>query len=329
MPDLVRIEKVSKRFGSKLVLDGISLVMPENAIVGLLGPNGTGKSTLMQILNQTLPPDSGSVSFLGGIKSSNEIKRMVALVPQEYAFFSDFTVEQNLRFFASQIRSNASQNWNQRIESILSNLGLVSFRNTSAQFLSGGYKRLLNIGISLLEEPKLLLLDEPTVGLDPVVRSRLWSVIRKLNRQQTTICISTHYMEEAQALCDVVCLMNAGKIVAVGSPSELISKFAPPFVIQVALENPLDASQLPALEGILSSEVKSPSGQLSLAQKVNLRVEQENVMFEVNQNPEVLSALVREFFETRGIPILRMITRTGDLELVFSKLTGEELKGKK
>lgn len=208
MAELLRLEGISYRIGDKKILDSISFSLDEGEIFGLLGPNGAGKSTTMKIIAGLLEQSAGHV-YLNGKNAGwgQDGKSAIAMVPQEPAFLYDLTVEENLVYFASQIGVAG-----QKADEVMKQFGLEQFATRPAKHLSGGYRQLLNIAIGTLQSPKLLILDEPSVGLDPVTRSRLWDRIFEIQQMGISVCISTHYMEEAQALCQRVCLINEGRM---------------------------------------------------------------------------------------------------------------------
>ena len=307
--EILRFEKISKSFGSKRALDSVSFSVMEGEILGILGPNGAGKSTMMKIAAGTLEPEGGSI-FLGGREMwmDYNARRKIAMVPQEHSFFGELTVVDNLIYFASQVGAAR-----EKVAKYAAEFSLGPFLGKRAEELSGGYKRMLNICISLIQEPQIIFLDEPSVALDPVIRSELWEKIIELQKEGKTICISTHYMEEAQALCDRVCLINDGKIVALDTPDNLIKKFTISQIGTLTLKNPASAPLLCELAKQMHDTDISLNGT-----SVILRYRK--------KNPQ-LHEKAQLCLRTMGAEIIKSRLREADLEQAFINLTGHDLKG--
>jgi lipooligosaccharide transport system ATP-binding protein len=230
----IRLSGVVKRYGSITAVDGLDLHVPVGTCVGLLGPNGAGKSTTMRLLTAQSIADEGELELLG-FKLPDESKQARALlgvVPQLDNLDTTLTVEQNLLVFAHLYRIARSERRG-AIERALEMAKLVDRRDSRVDKLSGGMRRRLLIARALVHRPRLVLLDEPTVGLDPQVRQELWALIDALRSEGTTILMSTHYIEEAQRLADTVLIMSHGKAVAVGAPLDLVVEHAGQEVLEV------------------------------------------------------------------------------------------------
>jgi lipooligosaccharide transport system ATP-binding protein len=223
-----------KRFGGITAVDGLDLDVPFGTCVGLLGPNGAGKSTTMKALTAQVIADEGELEVLGYRLpgDSKQARAQMGVVPQLDNLDVSLTVEQNLLVFAHLYRVPASQRA-AAIERGLEIANLADRRTAKVAELSGGMRRRLLITRALLHEPRLVLLDEPTVGLDPQVRQGLWALIDRMRSEGVSILMSTHYIEEAERLCDEVTIMSHGKAVAVGAPSELIAEHAGSEAIEV------------------------------------------------------------------------------------------------
>jgi lipooligosaccharide transport system ATP-binding protein len=230
----IRLRGVVKRFGSLTAVDGLDLDVPFGTCVGLLGPNGAGKSTTMKALTAQVITDEGEIDVLGFRLpgDSKQARAEMGVVPQLDNLDVSLTVEQNLLVFAHLYRVPAGER-KDAIERALGMANLGPRRADKVDKLSGGMRRRLLIARSLLHQPRLLLLDEPTVGLDPQVRQELWALIDRLRSEGVSILMSTHYIEEAERLCDTVTIMSHGKAVAVGSPHDLIREHAGPEAIEV------------------------------------------------------------------------------------------------
>jgi lipooligosaccharide transport system ATP-binding protein len=221
----IRLRGAVKRYGSITAVDGLDLDVPVGTCVGLLGPNGAGKSTTMRLLTAQAIPDAGELEVLGFQlpHDSKAARAQCGVVPQLDNLDVTLTVEQNLLVFAHLYRIPRAER-REAIERSLKMAKLVDRRDAKVDKLSGGMRRRLLISRALVHQPRLVLLDEPTVGLDPQVRQELWALIDALRSEGTTILMSTHYIEEAQRLADTVTIMAEGKAVATGRPSELVAE---------------------------------------------------------------------------------------------------------
>jgi lipooligosaccharide transport system ATP-binding protein len=234
MASAISVRGIVKRFGSLTAVDGLDLEVPYGSCVGLLGPNGAGKSTTMKALTAQVIVDEGEIEILGYRLpgDSKQARAEMGVVPQLDNLDVSLTVEQNLTVFAHLYRVPGGRR-HDAIERALSIANLGARRAAKVDELSGGMRRRLLIARSLLHEPRLLLLDEPTVGLDPQVRQELWALIDRLRSEGVSILMSTHYIEEAERLCDTVTIMSHGKAVATGPPRELIREHAGPEALEV------------------------------------------------------------------------------------------------
>src|SRR5437763_3945717 len=223
----IKLRGLVKRFGSLTAVDGLDLDVPYGTCVGLLGPNGAGKSTTMKALTAQVIPDEGELEVLGFQlpEDSKQARAAMGVVPQLDNLDVSLTVEQNLLVFAHLYRVPSGER-KAAIERSLDVANLGARRGSKVDQLSGGMRRRLLIARALLHQPRLVLLDEPTVGLDPQVRQELWALIDRLRSEGVSILMSTHYIEEAERLCDTVTIMSHGKAVAVGPPQELIAEHA-------------------------------------------------------------------------------------------------------
>lgn len=221
----IKIENVHKRFGHLHALKGLNLTVAQGEFFGLLGPNGAGKSTLINILAGLLRPSAGHASIMGhDVVSAYQAARMaLGVVPQELVFDPFFNVREMLRFQAGYFgRGKENDAW---IDEIIESLGLTDKAHTNMRRLSGGMKRRALIAQALVHKPPVIVLDEPTAGVDVELRQLMWSFIRKLNKEGHTIILTTHYLEEAEELCSRVAMMKQGEIVALDTTANLLSKF--------------------------------------------------------------------------------------------------------
>lgn len=219
---------LQKSFGAVQAVDGISMQVPDGTFLGLLGPNGAGKTTLMRLMTGLLAPDGGTVEFDGQMMDRNAVavKQSIGVTSQHVNLDKELTVEENMEF-AGRLYHMGKQEIAQETDRLLAFLGLESVRTRVTKHLSGGMKRKLMIAKALIHNPKYLFLDEPTVGIDPNVRRDIWDFLHMQHREGKTILLTTHYIEEAQHLCDHVMLIDSGKIFRENTPEELIEEIGP------------------------------------------------------------------------------------------------------
>jgi ABC-2 type transport system ATP-binding protein len=220
----VEAQHLDKTFGKQHAVKDVSFTIGKGEIFGLLGPNGAGKSTTINMLCGYLEPTSGEVLIDGRAitKETRKVKRMLGVVPQEIALYKDLTALENLHFFG-EIYGLSSQQCRQRTDDLLHFVGLYERRKDPVKTFSGGMQRRINIAISLMHTPAFLMLDEPTVGVDPQSREHIFALIERLRDQGTTILYTTHYMEEAERLCNRIAIMDEGQIIALGTLEELLA----------------------------------------------------------------------------------------------------------
>jgi len=221
---MIETRRLCKSFGKQVVLDGIDLDVAEGTIFALLGPNGAGKSTTINIMCGYLQPTSGD-SFIEGIsvhKEPHTAKRLLGVVPQEIALYKDLNSLENLEFFGQMYNIPARER-RERSAEILHFIGLYDRRKEAIKQFSGGMQRRINLAIALMQQPKFLMMDEPTVGVDPQSRENIFDTIEKIRDQGTTMLYTTHYMEEAERLCNHIAIMDEGRIIALGTLEELLA----------------------------------------------------------------------------------------------------------
>ena len=221
----VSIDHVLKRFGALTALDGVSLEIGEGEFFGLLGPNGAGKTTLISCLAGLVCPDAGRLAVLGhDVRADYRVaRRLIGVVPQELVFDPFFTVRETLCFQSGYFGLAHNDDW---IDEILDTLDLTDKAHTNMRRLSGGMKRRVLVAQALVHKPPVIVLDEPTAGVDVELRQGLWTFVRKLNREGHTIILTTHYLEEAEALCGRIAMMKQGRVVALDSTANLLARFS-------------------------------------------------------------------------------------------------------
>jgi len=230
----VQARGVEKRYGAVRALAGVSLEVPEGEFFGLLGPNGAGKTTLISALGGLAIPDAGTLAVMGHdvARDFREARRAVGIVPQEIVFDPFFTVRETLEIQSGYFGLRANGAW---IDELIERLGLVAKARANMRSLSGGMKRRVMVAQALVHRPPVIVLDEPTAGVDVELRQALWAFVRGLNEAGHTIVLTTHYLEEAQQLCSRIAMMKDGRIVALGSTARLLADFSER-VLRVKLE---------------------------------------------------------------------------------------------
>ncbi|MDZ4141655.1 MAG: ABC transporter ATP-binding protein [Methylotenera sp.] len=300
MKPAIQINGIYKHYGSLHALNGIDLTIEQGEFFALLGPNGAGKSTLISILAGLISPTAGNISIMGFdvVNQYQQARQLLGVVPQELVFDPFFNVREMLRFQAGYFgRGPENDVW---VDEILEGLGLADKANTNMRKLSGGMKRRALIAQALAHKPPVIVLDEPTAGVDVELRQMLWEFIKKLNREGHTIILTTHYLEEAEALCNRVGMMKQGEIVALDSTANLLNKFA-----SKNLRLTLGDVALPAgIQTMLRSQEK---GIFTF------------VLSDTAQIEFVLAAL-----RTANIKVIDMQLSEADLEDVFLSLLGKQ-----
>ena len=294
---MIKVESVEKSFGPLKAVDGISFEIARGETFGLLGPNGAGKTTTISMLIGILNPDAGTVAITGiGDPAEPNTRRAIGFAPQSLSLYEELTARENLKFFA-QLYEYSGQQLRERIDWAFEFSGLADRQRDRVSTFSGGMKRRLNMACALIHEPKILLMDEPTVGVDPQSRNHIFDRIEELKQAGCTIIYTTHYMEEAERLCDRVGIIDHGRLLAVDSIDALIDSRGGRSVVLAELEQIPDGVELPgALE------------------ETALRFESDEPLREVGR---LSDAGVR--FQTL------QVTRP-DLESVFLSLTGRSLR---
>ena len=223
MSTAIQIEQVSKRFGSLQALDKVTLEIEQGEFFALLGPNGAGKTTLISTLAGLVRADSGSARIMGFdvVSDYRQSRRALGVVPQELVFDPFFTVREALRIQSGYFGLNDNDDW---IDEIMANLDLTAKANVNMRALSGGMKRRVLVAQALVHKPPVIVLDEPTAGVDVELRQGLWQFVRRLNRDGHTVVLTTHYLEEAEALCERIAMLKQGRLVALDSKSNLVRR---------------------------------------------------------------------------------------------------------
>ncbi|MBZ9688964.1 ABC transporter ATP-binding protein [Clostridium estertheticum] len=309
--NIVKIEGLTKRFGDVTAVDNISLSIEEGEIYGLLGPNGAGKSTIINILCGLLSMDKGTIEILGkDIESSSTyIKQNIGVVPQDIAIYEDLTAYENVKFFASLYRLKGSE-LKEKVEEALKFVGLLDKKKEYPKSFSGGMKRRLNIACSIAHRPKLIIMDEPTVGIDPQSRNHILQSVKKLNSLGCTIIYTTHYMEEVEAICGNIAIIDHGKVIAQGTVEGLKAIVTDVNYVEITVEN-IDVVNIEDLKAIVGV--------------VQIEVADEKIKIESKKGVANLDKIIL-FFTSNNISIKSIESKNPDLESVFLTLTGRKLR---
>lgn len=299
--DLLAVRDLQKHYGSVRAVDGVSFSVPQATVFTLLGPNGAGKTTTLEILEGIRDPDSGEIELFGARvrKVTREMKGRMGVLLQEGGFEPYLKVREVLALFSSFFERPRP------VKEVLAEVSLDDKAGAMVRHLSGGQKQRLALGAALINDPDLVFLDEPTTGLDPQARRNIWAIVERLKRSGKTIVLTTHYMEEAEALSDRVCIMDHGRVIAHGTPRELTARLTQDTFVEFEA-------------GGLDSGVVS-----SLHTQAHVR--EDTVTLETADLVGTLEELL-QWSRTHGIPLRNMVVRQPNLEDVFLSLTGRRLR---
>jgi ABC-2 type transport system ATP-binding protein len=303
---VIEVQDVSKRFRDVLAVDGVSLKIKRGEYVALLGPNGAGKTTLVEMIEGLQRPDAGSIRLLGRPWQGHEreLRRVLGLSLQETRFIDKLTVEETLLLFASFYGLDRT-----RVEEILELINLTAKRRSYTVNLSGGQRQKLALGVAILNQPEILILDEPTIGLDPNARREIWALLEGFKQRCATLILTTHYMEEAQNLCERILIMHQGRFLAEGTFAELLAKHGEGEMIEYTLRQTAAAPDWSALPGLQEFQW-DPA-----ARRGRLLVNSKTAAL-----PPFLAALQRS-----GLELETLEFRGLSLDDLFTDLTGRHL----
>lgn len=307
---MIEINNVSKNYGELTALDDVSLTIHEGELFGLLGPNGAGKSTLINLMNTYLKLEHGEILINNkSVKSeTDQVKKLIGIIPQEIALYDELTAFENLKFWG-EIYGIGSKELKKRCDETLKLVGLFDRRNDSLKKYSGGMKRRINIAAGLLHNPDVILMDEPTVGVDPQSRNFIFEMIEQLNSIGKTIVYTTHYMEEAERLCKRIAIIDSGKIIACGEKPELYKLLEDENTITISFTENISARMLQdAFENIETEQLSE--------RKVKFKGK------EINKQLPDITAVIKAL----DLSIADIDFNKPNLEKLFLKLTGRELR---
>jgi len=305
---MIQVTNLSKSFDQLQAVKKISFSINKGEVFGLLGPNGAGKSTTINMMSTILSSDEGIILIDGNdIESSpNTCKTLIGVVPQEISLYDDFTAYENLLFWG-QLYKIPSKELKERIEIILELIGLSERKNDLVKTYSGGMKRRINIASAILHKPKILFMDEPTVGVDPQSRNRIFEIVENLNKEGMTIVYTTHYMEEVERLCSRIAIIDDGKIVAQGTQSELQKESNVKETIEIRFQT-ITSTQVEILKEAFPSLIQN----------------NQTITVACDANKE-LSTII-SICNTVKLQIEDLKLNKVNLETIFLKLTGKQLR---
>jgi ABC-2 type transport system ATP-binding protein len=309
---IVKMDQVTKKFGDVTAVDRVSLEIREGEIFGLLGPNGAGKSTAINMITGLLTIDKGSISILGSDVRRDKMtaKSYVGIVPQDIAIYEDLTSLENVKFFASLYGLRRKELEAAALEA-LEFTGLSEKKKEFPKSFSGGMKRRLNIACAIAHKPRLIIMDEPTVGIDPQSRNHILQSVKQLNKQGSTIIYTSHYMEEVEEICTRIAIMDHGKVIALGTCRELENMVNDKDVVVVTVSDPVSKvneksiREIPGVENVAVGEntIKITSAK------------------EVTNLDRIIQYFIKNSFTIKSVE-----SKTPDLETVFLSLTGRKLR---
>jgi len=309
---MIEVRGLSKSFKDHLAVNDVNFYMNEGESVGLLGPNGAGKSTTISMISTLLPPSKGSVKYHGedALKHPENLRRTLGMVPQEIALYPELTAYENMKFFG-KVYGLAGKELEKQIQENLALVGLEDRQKDAVETYSGGMKRRINLAVALMHDPEILIMDEPTVGIDPQSRNYILDMVRDLNREKgLTILYTSHYMEEVEKLCDRVYIMDHGEIIASGTKDELKSILSNEETVQIEVIN----------------KKEEFSSQLTNYSSVKRIIENErgyNLI--ISKGQHILSEIF-ELAKQTDTQITSLDIQTPTLEDVFLHLTGRKLR---
>ncbi len=293
MTPIIEGIRITKRYGKLTAVDDLDLSVPKGVCFGLLGPNGAGKTTLIEIIEDIIQPTSGQVRYQGRRRTA-AFREQIGIMFQQTALLAFMTVQETLATFQS-LYSNGH-----RIDDLITLCQLSDIRHQQNDKISGGQRQRLLMALALINQPQLVFLDEPSTGLDPQARRNLWDIVDGIKKQGKTIILTTHYMEEAQQLCDEIAIMDQGKIIAQGSPGQLMQQYGG------------GTNILLPKESIARDKITMPFEFRESGEHVHIRIEEMN---------KAVESLLKA-----GVDLTHMEVQTPNLEAVFLNLTGRRLR---
>jgi ABC-2 type transport system ATP-binding protein len=309
---LVEVKDLTKRFGKLTAVDGVHFSIPAGEALGLLGPNGAGKTTTVSMMCGLVVPSGGDVVIDGHsiLRDPMAVRRVIGVVPQDIALYPTLSARENLTFFA-RMQDVPPDMLASRVDAVLDIVQLADRQNDRVETYSGGMKRRINIAVGLLNQPKLLILDEPTVGVDPQSRNSILETLKELNRQGVTLLYTSHYMEEVEFLCTHIAIIDHGKVIADGTQKDLRLQAGNKDIINVQLVREAEGGvrdRLAALPGVDTVELRDRT-----------------VRIATNQGRSLLAGVISAL-DSAGCPVSTIDVKEPNLEDLFLNLTGTSLR---
>ena len=320
MEPAVQVENLVKRFGTFTAVDGVTFAVERGEVFGILGPNGAGKTTTLEIIESLQKPTEGRVSVLGlDVQSkASEVKARIGVQLQASAYYDYLNLTEILALLGSFYPNKAAP------AILLEQVGLSDKSVSRVAELSGGQKQRFAVAASLVNNPELVVLDEPTTGLDPQARRNLWSLIKEVNQRGVTVVLTTHSMDEAELLCSRLAIMDHGKLLAVDTPRNLVNKLEASYAVKLTMDQPMTMAQLEALNGrveILQSGEQDDPG----AEDSEISSAENTYLLRLANSPSALKSMLDEIAKI-GLGLENLQITPVTLEDVFLELTGTELR---
>ncbi|KAA6444043.1 ABC transporter ATP-binding protein [Bacillus atrophaeus] len=310
---MLQVKNIEKAYEKKLIVKGISFTLEKGEAFGLLGPNGAGKSTTISMIAGLVPPDKGEIKVGGCIvgKDTNQAKQKIGVVPQDIALYPTLTAKENLLFWGKMYGLTSAKAKKRAIE-VLEYVGLTERAKDKIQTFSGGMKRRINIGAALMHRPELLIMDEPTVGIDPQSRNHILQTVKQLNEEGMTIIYTSHYMEEVEYLCDRIGIMDKGDMIAIGTKTDLCTRLAGGTIIHLTVQSINDdfISAIRSQENVSDIVVHSDENKIDII---------------AEQHERVISGILA-LAAAHHVSLKSLHVQEPNLERLFLHLTGRALR---
>ncbi|WP_273842746.1 ABC transporter ATP-binding protein [Rubrobacter calidifluminis] len=303
---VIQVEGLRKSYGQVVAVDGVDLTVYRGEIFGILGPNGAGKTTTLEMIEGLRKPDAGSIEVAGydAVRESGRLKEIIGVQLQTTALFDYLSVEETLSLFADLYGVDGSR---ENVWRLLKMVSLTEKKDSRVDQLSGGQRQRLSMALALINDPRVVFLDEPTTGLDPQARRNMWDLVRKIRSEGRTVVLTTHYMEEAEELCDRVAVMDHGRVLVCDTPLSLIRSLD------------VDATVLVTVDGLLDGELERLPGVRGVEH------EGTDVRLQTSDAQDTITALMRLASE-RGVRLRNLSVQSANLEDVFISYTGRSLR---
>ncbi|GMA48056.1 daunorubicin resistance protein DrrA family ABC transporter ATP-binding protein [Tetragenococcus muriaticus] len=309
---MIEVQSLKKSFKKKVAVENMNFYLEDGESVGLLGPNGAGKSTAISMISTLMPPTQGSITYNGkdALTKPDELRKDLGVVPQEIALYEELSAYENMKFFG-KVYGLSGKLLEDRIQEILKLIGLTERQKEAVETYSGGMKRRINLAVALMHKPKTLVMDEPTVGIDPQSRNYILDMVRNLNREEgLTVLYTSHYMEEVEKLCDRVYIMDEGRVIASGTKEELKSILSNEETVTIQVEEAKEA-----FADLLSSQ-----------QSITQVMKNDQGYSLITSRGEQLLEEIFDYAKQTQVKILSIHVQTPTLEDVFLHLTGRKLR---